>query len=93
MTCLCPPFRRIIGKGEPVFQAIWTENTDYGEVLISPGMIQDHMPDNVLRALNRVSYMNSLRHEDYSNSIACNCLHFTVFIQIRLVSSSNKQKF
>lgn len=46
--------RRIVGKGEPVFQAIWTDNTDYDEVLISPGMIQDHLPDKVLKALNRV---------------------------------------
>lgn len=45
----------MIKKGEPVFQALWTENTDYGQVLISPGMIQDHMPDQVLRALHRVT--------------------------------------
>ncbi|XP_035709035.1 sn1-specific diacylglycerol lipase alpha isoform X3 [Folsomia candida] len=48
-------WRRIVGKGEPVFQAIWTDNTDYDEVLISPGMIQDHLPDKVLKALNRVT--------------------------------------
>lgn len=40
---------------EPVYQAIWVENTDFDEVLISPAMIQDHMPDTVLDALNKVS--------------------------------------
>lgn len=40
---------------EPVYQAIWVDNVDFDEVLISPAMIQDHMPDTVLAALNKVS--------------------------------------
>lgn len=55
-------YRRVIKKGDPVFQALWTENTDYGQVLISPGMIQDHMPDQVLQALNRVSLFYKIFH-------------------------------
>ncbi|XP_074647959.1 diacylglycerol lipase-alpha-like [Tubulanus polymorphus] len=39
---------------EPVYQAIWADNTDFDEVLISPTMINDHMPDNVLDALQKV---------------------------------------
>ncbi|KAK9674916.1 Lipase (class 3), partial [Popillia japonica] len=41
-------------KKEPVYQALWAQNTDYDEVLISPVMIQDHMPDRVLEALSKV---------------------------------------
>lgn len=37
-----------------MYQALWAENTDFDEVLISPVMIQDHMPDKVLAALNKV---------------------------------------
>jgi sn1-specific diacylglycerol lipase len=45
----------VINKHEPVYQAIWANNTDFDEVLISPVMLQDHMPDKVLSALNKVS--------------------------------------
>lgn len=36
------------------------DNVDFDEVLISPAMIQDHMPDTVLLALNKVSQNASL---------------------------------
>lgn len=39
---------------EPVYQAIWADSTDFDEVLISPVMLQDHMPDKVLAALKKV---------------------------------------
>ncbi|PSN43976.1 hypothetical protein C0J52_17096 [Blattella germanica] len=47
-------WRQVLNKHEPVYQAVWANNTDFDEVLISPVMIQDHMPDNVLNALNKV---------------------------------------
>lgn len=40
-----------------MYQAIWAENTDFDEVLISPRMFKDHMPDKVLTALNKVSFL------------------------------------
>ncbi|XP_053682831.1 uncharacterized protein LOC128733182 [Sabethes cyaneus] len=46
--------RQMLKKHEPVYQAIWANNTDFDEVLISPVMLQDHMPDKVLAALNKV---------------------------------------
>lgn len=46
--------RQVLKSHEPVYQAIWVDNTDFDEVLISPAMIQDHMPDTVLAALNKV---------------------------------------
>ncbi|XP_034235301.1 sn1-specific diacylglycerol lipase alpha isoform X2 [Thrips palmi] len=45
---------QVLGKREPVYQALWANNTDFDEVLISPVMIQDHMPDTVLNALKKV---------------------------------------
>lgn len=47
-------FRQALSSREPVYQALWAQNTDFDEVLISPVMIQDHMPDKVLDALNKV---------------------------------------
>lgn len=47
--------RQVLKPHEPVYQAIWVDNMDFDEVLISPAMIQDHMPDTVLAALNKVS--------------------------------------
>lgn len=34
--------------------ALWAGPCDFDEVLISPVMIQDHMPDNMLKALRKV---------------------------------------
>ncbi|XP_070515541.1 diacylglycerol lipase-alpha isoform X1 [Cardiocondyla obscurior] len=47
-------WRQVLNKREPVYQALWAGPCDFDEVLISPVMIQDHMPDNMLRALNKV---------------------------------------
>ncbi|XP_015602986.1 sn1-specific diacylglycerol lipase alpha isoform X5 [Cephus cinctus] len=46
---------QILRKREPVYQALWAGPCDFDEVLISPVMIQDHMPDTMLNALNKVS--------------------------------------
>lgn len=48
-------YRQVLKTHEPVYQAIWVDNIDFDEVLISPAMIQDHMPDTVLAALEKVS--------------------------------------
>ncbi|XP_043499500.1 diacylglycerol lipase-alpha isoform X1 [Polistes fuscatus] len=47
-------WRQVLSKREPVYQALWAGPCDFDEVLISPVMIQDHMPDNMLKALNKV---------------------------------------
>lgn len=47
--------RQALNKHEPVYQAIWANTTDFDEVLISPVMLQDHMPDTILSALEKVS--------------------------------------
>lgn len=49
-----PRWRRWMRTPKPVYQAVWRDNEDFDEVLISPCMIQDHMPDQVLKALEKV---------------------------------------
>ncbi|GFN93684.1 Sn1-specific diacylglycerol lipase alpha [Plakobranchus ocellatus] len=44
----------IFANAEPIYQAIWANNGDFDEVLVSPTMVNDHMPDNVLDALEKV---------------------------------------
>jgi sn1-specific diacylglycerol lipase len=48
----------VCGSNEPVFQAIWADNTSFDEVIVSPTMINDHMPDNVMDALEKVKKKN-----------------------------------
>ncbi|XP_030380734.1 sn1-specific diacylglycerol lipase alpha isoform X2 [Scaptodrosophila lebanonensis] len=48
------PDENVLKSREPVYQAIWADSTDFDEVLISPVMLQDHMPDKVLAALQKV---------------------------------------
>lgn len=47
-------FSHWLGRPTPVYQAVWRDNKEFDEVLVSPCMIQDHMPDKVLKALEKV---------------------------------------
>lgn len=51
---MCFWYRTALSKDGPIYQALWADNTDFDEVLISPVMVQDHMPDKLLDALNKV---------------------------------------
>nr|XP_027204136.1 sn1-specific diacylglycerol lipase alpha-like isoform X3 [Dermatophagoides pteronyssinus] len=42
---------RIIGQKQFIIQALWAGYEDFDEILISPSMIRDHMPDRILEAL------------------------------------------
>ena len=52
-------YSSLCGSVQPVYQAIWASNTDFDEVLISPTMVQDHMPDKVFAALQKVLPLRS----------------------------------
>jgi hypothetical protein len=39
---------------QPVYQIIETDNKQFNELLISPRMLQDHMPDNLIRCMKAV---------------------------------------
>ena len=45
---------------QPVYQAIWANNNAFDEVLVSPSMINDHMPDYVLEALEKVEEISNI---------------------------------
>lgn len=36
---------------EPIYQAIWHENTAYDRIMISEGMFYDHLPNNLMHAM------------------------------------------
>lgn len=38
----------------PVYQVIETDNENFNELLISPRMLQDHMPDNLIKCMKAV---------------------------------------
>ncbi|XP_059617635.1 diacylglycerol lipase-alpha isoform X3 [Phlebotomus argentipes] len=61
-------WRQLLKKREPVYQAIWAKNTDFDEVLISPVMFKDHMPDKVLAALNKVMHFKERRPANHDNT-------------------------
>lgn len=68
---------QVLSKREPVYQALWANNTDFDEVLISPVMIQDHMPDTVLNALKKVmssheKHMKTTNPHHRQNSVQSN---------------------
>lgn len=44
-------FRQILNQHNEIIQALWTENKSFNEILISPTMIKDHMPDRMLKAM------------------------------------------
>ena len=54
---------------EPTFRAIWADNKSFDEVLISKRMVQDHMPDNVMDAFDKVtlrSWLIRYRYLEYN---------------------------
>ncbi|XP_073834204.1 inactivation no afterpotential E isoform X2 [Musca autumnalis] len=62
----------VLKSREPVYQAIWADTTDFDEVLISPVMLQDHMPDKILAALKKVVTTSGPRkpHRQASNAFS-----------------------
>ena len=44
-------------------EGVWADNKDFDEVLISKCMLQDHMPDNVLDALEKVNFNQKQKYE------------------------------
>jgi hypothetical protein len=33
---------------------VWADYKDFGEILVSPKMVTDHLPENVMAALDQV---------------------------------------
>lgn len=61
-----PKARRIFN--EPIYQAIWTENTDYDRIMIGEGMFYDHLPKNLLHGM-KMLFSNTLPARKDSDSL------------------------
>uniref|UniRef100_A0A3P9QJP9 Diacylglycerol lipase-alpha n=1 Tax=Poecilia reticulata TaxID=8081 RepID=A0A3P9QJP9_POERE len=42
------------GQEEPTYSALWGDNKGFNEVIISPAMLNEHMPHMVMKGLNKV---------------------------------------
>jgi len=42
-------------SGEDVFRALWTKPKDFSSIIVSPAMMLDHMPDQVMKALKNTT--------------------------------------
>lgn len=49
LRCLCS-----CGQEEPTYSALWGDNKAFDEVIISPAMLNEHMPHMVMEGLNKV---------------------------------------
>lgn len=48
------PFLFSCGQEEPTYSALWGDNKAFDEVIISPAMLNEHMPHMVMEGLNKV---------------------------------------
>lgn len=39
---------------EPRYDIMWADKENYIKLIIHPGMLSDHMPDRVMKALERI---------------------------------------
>lgn len=46
------------GQEEPTYSALWGDNKSFNEVIISPAMLNEHMPHMVMEGLNKVCEYN-----------------------------------
>lgn len=42
---------------EPTYSALWGDNKAFNEVIISPAMLNEHMPHMVMEGLNKVCFL------------------------------------
>ena len=40
--------------GDPLYQAIWADNGMFDQIIVSPSMFDDHMPNHVRNAMQQV---------------------------------------
>lgn len=45
------------GQEEPTYSALWGDNKAFNEVIISPAMLNEHMPHMVMEGLHKVCYL------------------------------------
>ena len=45
------------GQEDPTYSALWGDNKAFNEVIISPAMLNEHMPHMVMEGLNKVCFI------------------------------------
>jgi len=70
---VCVDSRWPCGSEEPVYTALKADKENFNQVLISPTMVNDHMPDKVLEALEkvRVCQCSILSIFSYTQNVFC----------------------
>ena len=53
------PYPASFGQEEPTYSALWGNNKAFDEVIISPAMLNEHMPHMVMEGLNKVGQTSS----------------------------------
>ncbi|KAJ8332382.1 hypothetical protein SKAU_G00425550 [Synaphobranchus kaupii] len=48
------PAESCCGQEEPTYSALWADNKAFDEVIISPAMLNEHLPHMVMEGLNKV---------------------------------------
>lgn len=56
---LCPLFRPDLVDDGPRYEYRWATREEFSEIKVTPRMMHDHYPDNVLEALNDISSANN----------------------------------
>lgn len=69
--------RRIISKNQFIIQALWAGYKDFNEILISPSMIRDHMPDKIMEALHSLLINTGPPKPQRANDGKCEKSHST----------------
>ncbi|KAG5839859.1 hypothetical protein ANANG_G00209570 [Anguilla anguilla] len=52
--CTTTPAESCCGQEEPTYSALWGDNKAFDEVIISPAMLNEHLPHMVMEGLNKV---------------------------------------
>ncbi|XP_035662248.1 sn1-specific diacylglycerol lipase alpha-like isoform X2 [Branchiostoma floridae] len=77
------PREKWCGKMKPRYQALWVKNEDFSEILVSPAMMADHFPDQVMHALEEVLRNTDYGLEDQFEASNKNKLKMNDSVQIR----------
>lgn len=57
---------------EPIYQAVWTDNTIYDRIMISEGMFYDHLPTNLMHAMKMLFSKTLPARKDSKISVSAN---------------------
>lgn len=57
------------GQEEPTYSALWGDNKAFDEVIISPAMLNEHMPHMVMEGLNKVCFYLCVHADGFGGGV------------------------